>query len=249
MPDWTPKQLAAIQARNRSILVSAAAGSGKTTVLIERVMSLLRAGAQIDRMLVVTFTRAAASEMRERLQKALTREARQDRALKKQRDLLGSADISTLHQFCIKIIRQHFQAVEADPMGRVGDEGLLKSLLDRAVEEEMELLYAAPDPDGQQLIDQYRDMQIDDMLRRLYTFLRSQEAPWAWMEGHLAQMDAADPRPAPPPRWPNSASPWPSGRTAPRATCATPRPTWRQRRPWPGSWSKTAACRRTGRRS
>jgi len=193
MPDWTPKQLAAIQARNRSILVSAAAGSGKTTVLIERVMSLLRAGAQIDRMLVVTFTRAAASEMRERLQKALTREARQDRALKKQRDLLGSADISTLHQFCIKIIRQHFQAVEADPMGRVGDEGLLKSLLDRAVEEEMELLYAAPDPDGQQLIDQYRDMQIDDMLRRLYTFLRSQEAPWAWMEGHLAQMDAADP--------------------------------------------------------
>ena len=188
MPDWTPKQLDAIEARNRSILVSAAAGSGKTTVLIERVMSLLRAGATIDRMLVVTFTRAAASEMRERLQKSLTREARQNRALKKQRDLLGSADISTLHQFCIKIIKQHFQAVDADPMGRVGDEGLLKGLLDRAVQEEMELLYEAPDADGQQLIDQYKDTQIDDMLRRLYGFLRAQEAPWTWIDAHLARM-------------------------------------------------------------
>ena len=188
MPDWTPKQLDAIEARNRSILVSAAAGSGKTTVLIERVMSLLRAGATIDRMLVVTFTRAAASEMRERLQKSLTREARQNRALKKQRDLLGSADISTLHQFCIKIIKQHFQAVDADPMGRVGDEGLLKGLLDRAVQEEMELLYETPDADGQQLIDQYKDTQIDDMLRRLYGFLRAQEAPWTWIDAHLARM-------------------------------------------------------------
>ena len=85
MPEWTPKQRAAIQARNRSILVSAAAGSGKTTVLIERIMALLREGVGIEHMLVVTFTRAAASEMRERLQRVLTEEARSNKALKAQR--------------------------------------------------------------------------------------------------------------------------------------------------------------------
>ena len=90
MPEWTPKQRAAIQARNRSILVSAAAGSGKTTVLIERIMALLREGVGIEHMLVVTFTRAAASEMRERLQRVLTEEARSNKALKAQRDRLGT---------------------------------------------------------------------------------------------------------------------------------------------------------------
>ena len=192
MPEWTPKQRAAIQARNRSILVSAAAGSGKTTVLIERIMALLREGVGIEHMLVVTFTRAAASEMRERLQRVLTEEARSNKALKAQRDRLGTADISTLHQFCIKLIRRHFQAVGTDPMAGVGDEGLLKSLLDRALSEEMEALYEQPDEDGSRLIDQYTDVQIEDMVRKLYVFLRAQEDPWEWLDHHLEQADRVE---------------------------------------------------------
>ncbi|NLA54107.1 MAG: UvrD-helicase domain-containing protein, partial [Clostridiales bacterium] len=181
MPEWTTKQLAAIQARNRSILVSAAAGSGKTAVLIERIMAMLREGKEIDRMLVVTFTRAAATEMRERLLKTLLPEAMQSKALKVQRDRLGSADISTLHQFCIKLIRRHFQAVGADPQSKVGDDGLLKSLLERALQDEMEAMYESPDEDSLCLIDQYSDMQIEDLFYRLHTFLMSQEKPWQWL--------------------------------------------------------------------
>lgn len=197
MPEWTPKQRAAIEARNRSILVSAAAGSGKTTVLIERIMALLREGVGIDRMLVVTFTRAAAGEMRERLQRTLTAEARQNKALKAQRDRLGTADISTLHQFCIKLIRRHFQAVGADPMSGVGDESLLKSMQDRALSEEMEALYEQPDEDGACLINQYTDVQIEEMVRKLYLFLRAQEEPWAWLDEQLRDAPAEDIRTQP----------------------------------------------------
>ncbi len=191
MPDWTPAQKAAITARSRSILVSAAAGSGKTTVLIERIMTMLREGTDIRSMLVVTFTKAAAGEMRERLMKALAGEARGSAALRAQRAALGSADISTLHQFCIQLIRRHFQAAGTDPESAVGDSGLLASLLARALEEEMEALYAQPDEDGQHLIDQYEDTQIEQMVRALYTFLRAQEAPFEWLEA-CAQAPAPD---------------------------------------------------------
>ena len=182
MPEWTSKQLSAIRARNRSVLVSAAAGSGKTAVLIERIMAMLREGQDIQRMLVVTFTRAAASEMRERLMRTLTQEAAQNKALKVQRDRLGSSDISTLHQFCIKLIRQHFQAVGADPQSKVGDEGLLKTLLERALHDEMEAMYENPDEDALCLIEQYTDMQIESMFYRLHSFLMSQENPWEWLQ-------------------------------------------------------------------
>ncbi len=185
MPEWTQKQKAAIASRNHSILVSAAAGSGKTAVLIERILALLREGIDIEQMLVVTFTKAAAGEMRERLQKALTRESRGDAALRAQRARIGSADISTLHQFCIKLIRRHFQVAGTDPESAVGDAGLLSSLQSRALDEEMELLYAQPDEDARRLIEQYEDAQIEEMARSLYTFLRAQEAPWEWLEKQL----------------------------------------------------------------
>ena len=105
MPNWTPQQQQAISARNRTILVSAAAGSGKTAVLVERIVQLIREGWRMDRMLIVTFTKAAAAEMRQRLNKRLVREAQSDpeimgRAL----DDLESTEISTIHAFCQKII-------------------------------------------------------------------------------------------------------------------------------------------------
>ena len=99
MPQWTEQQQQAIQARNGTLLISAAAGSGKTAVLVERIMSLLREGASLDRMLIVTFTRAAAAEMRQRLHRRLSQEAEQEPGWTRQLDLLPQAQISTIHGF------------------------------------------------------------------------------------------------------------------------------------------------------
>ena len=190
MPEWTLKQQDAIRARNRDILVSAAAGSGKTSVLIERLMSLLRGGASLDRMLVVTFTRAAASEMRQRLNQALQQEAGESRHLRRQYAMIGRADISTLHTFCKKLIKRHFQAVGADPMCDVADEIRSGALREKAMQEVMEALYVSPGPDGQCLIDQYSDTQIEEMLKDLYSFLMAQDKPWAWLEEQLQLPDS-----------------------------------------------------------
>ena len=190
MSRWSDQQQAAIDARNRQILVSAAAGSGKTSVLIERLMSLLRGGTSLERMLVVTFTQAAASEMRKRLGEALTKEAPKDRHLRKQRAALKRCDIGTLHGICKKIIDRHFQAAELDPMARVGDEARLKALRERALAEVMEELYENPGPDGQRLVDQYTDLMIEQMVRQLHFFLMSQDSPWQWLEAAQKLPDA-----------------------------------------------------------
>ena len=100
MPTWTPAQQQAIDARNSETLVSAAAGSGKTAVLIEHVLGLLREGGRVDRLLIITFTRAAAAELRERLTVALEKEAVADRHLRAQMRAVRHAQICTLHVFC-----------------------------------------------------------------------------------------------------------------------------------------------------
>ena len=110
MPQWTDEQRRAIEARGQSVLLSAAAGSGKTTVLVERVLRLVVGdGADVDRMLVVTFTRAAASDMRAKLASGLgARAAAGDARCRDQLLKLESASISTLHAFCADFLRIHF---------------------------------------------------------------------------------------------------------------------------------------------
>jgi ATP-dependent helicase/nuclease subunit A len=125
---WTKEQLAAIETTGCNLLVSAAAGAGKTAVLVERVIRLLCRSdnpVDIDRMLVVTFTEAAAAEMRERIASALEKEisVSYHLALSKQLSLLNGASISTLHSFCLEVIRRYFYLLEdADPSFRVADE-------------------------------------------------------------------------------------------------------------------------------
>ncbi|MHC1787255.1 MAG: UvrD-helicase domain-containing protein [Christensenellales bacterium] len=191
MPKWTAEQREAIAARSHQVLVSAAAGSGKTSVLVERVMTLLRGGASLERILIVTFTKAAAGEMRERLSLLLSEEARHDAHLRRQYAAINRADISTLHTFCGKIIRRYFQAAGADPLSRV-DDSRAAALRERAMAEVMEALYESPGEDGQCLIDQYDGGQIEEMLQLLYTFLMAQDSPWAWLEEHLALPSAAE---------------------------------------------------------
>lgn len=191
MPKWTDRQQAAIAARNPSVLVSAAAGSGKTSVLIERIMDMLRKGASLERMLVVTFTRAAASDMRQRLLKALSQEARGSRHLRAQYQALGRGDIGTLHQFCSKLIKRYFQAVGADPASVTGDESRTNPLFERALEEELEALYQSPGEDGQQLIEQYQDTELEQLVTTLHRFLMSLDDPWGWVEEQLAHQQGA----------------------------------------------------------
>ncbi|MDD2429678.1 MAG: UvrD-helicase domain-containing protein [Eubacteriales bacterium] len=185
MTNWTAAQMAAIGARNRDILVSAAAGSGKTTVMIERVMSLLRSGASLERMLIVTFTRAAAGEMRDRLTRALAREAEDNLPLRDQYDRIGQAHISTLHTFCISVLRRHFQEAGADPLSRTADDNVTGALLDRALSEAVDAFYEEPDDDAQMLIDQFSDAAITDMARQLHSFLMAQAEPWEWLQKAL----------------------------------------------------------------
>ncbi|MFR3406853.1 MAG: UvrD-helicase domain-containing protein [Christensenellales bacterium] len=115
MPKWTDQQRDAIADRGHSLIVCAAAGSGKTAVLVERIVQLVREGCPIENMLVVTFTNAAAGEMRQRIGEALSRAAREEPALGEQVMALFRASISTLHRFCGSLLREHFQALAIDP--------------------------------------------------------------------------------------------------------------------------------------
>ena len=120
---WTEEQRRAIETRNTNILLSAAAGSGKTTVLVARVLDLIQSGAgDIDRMLIVTFTRAASSDMRAKLSRELGRRAAGgDARCRDQQLLLDRASISTLHGFCADFLRTHFESAGVDPAFRVLD--------------------------------------------------------------------------------------------------------------------------------
>ena len=184
---FTAAQQAAISARNPDVLVSAAAGSGKTAVLVERVLSLLREGGRIDRMLIVTFTRAAAGEMRERLSDKLEKEGEKDPHLRRQFMLMPRARICTLHVFCYGILREHFEAVGIDPMCRIADQDKLEAMHKRAVDQAMEEMYASPDADARALAEQFEDAQIEQMLRQTENFLLAQAEPFVWAEKSIRE--------------------------------------------------------------
>ena len=151
---WTDKQEKAITDRGHDLLVAAAAGSGKTAVLVERIKTLiLEDKCPIDRMLIVTFTNAAASEMKEKIEKAIRDEIRELSAsgdpgkredislLKRQLDLLPSANISTFHAFSMEIVRRFFFVIGCEPDFRICDETNSVILEDKAMNMLMEKLY------------------------------------------------------------------------------------------------------------
>lgn len=142
---FTEEQERAITLRDKNILVSAAAGSGKTAVLVERIIRMISEGehpADIDRLLVVTFTSAAASEMRERITDAISEKLSaepENEHLQRQSALIHNAQITTIHSFCLFVIRNHFQEIGLDPAFRVADEGeiglLMQDVLGKVLEE------------------------------------------------------------------------------------------------------------------
>ena len=140
---FTKEQQAAIDAQGRT-LVSASAGSGKTTVMIEKIIQLIKSGVGVDEILAVTFTKKAASQMKEKLCKVLIEEinkpeasAERRDALKKQLSEVPNADVSTIHSFCAKLLRRHFYAAGVDNAFRVisGDDAEGMVLKSEALEE------------------------------------------------------------------------------------------------------------------
>ena len=141
---FTESQQLVIDSRHENILVSAAAGSGKTAVLVERIIQMIsreKDPVDIDRLLIVTFTKAAASEMRERISNGIgERLAKhpENQHLQRQSALLHNAQITTIDSFCLFVIRNHFQEIGLDPAFRVADEGEVKLLMQDAMEEVLE---------------------------------------------------------------------------------------------------------------
>ena len=141
MPNWTKEQLDAITDRGHSLIVCAAAGSGKTAVLVERILALVKEGADIASFLIVTFTRAAAAELRQRISNALSKaiaERPDDKRLFKQLTSLGSAHISTIDSFYSDVVRRNSERLDIPPSLRVADDTeltpLRKITMDKAIE-------------------------------------------------------------------------------------------------------------------
>ena len=199
---WTEEQEKVIQLRNRSLLVSAAAGSGKTAVLVQRIISMVMDEVHpldIDRLLVVTFTNAAAAEMRERVGTAIEAALEKNpynQHLQRQLTLVHNAQITTIDSFCIRILRDHFHKIDLEPGFRIADEGELKLLREDVCEAVLEEFYEKADPEFLRFADSYsqakNDLQIKEMVLKLFHYSESYPWPEEWLESCVQQYEAAD---------------------------------------------------------
>ncbi|WP_214854180.1 helicase-exonuclease AddAB subunit AddA [Exiguobacterium sp. s166] len=196
---WTDEQQRAIDARGGHILVSAAAGSGKTAVLVERLTQRVinqEDPLTADRILVATFTNAAAKEMKTRVIEAIEakiKDAPDDLYLKKQRQMMNRAQITTIHSFCLSILRENYYRIGLDPAFRIAEEAELLLLQDDVLEEVFENYYALADPAFYELIDSYTSDRDDQamltLISNLYRFSRSLPDPEAFYDHLIAQYD------------------------------------------------------------
>lgn len=186
---WTPDQRAAIESRDVNLLVSAAAGSGKTTVLVERVVSLVAEGHDIEGFLIVTFTRAAAADMRAKLVKGLTQAAEADPRLREQAERAERAHIGTLHSFCTDLLRLQFQAAGIDPGFRVLDEIEGRQLLAKSLEQVLEEGYQQPDAGFEALAARRKPEELAQLLETVYRFILARPDPFQWLEQALQALE------------------------------------------------------------
>lgn len=192
---WTEEQLRAISEDNCNLLVAAAAGAGKTAVLVERIIRKMTQRSQpvdIDRLLIVTFTNAAAAEMRERIGAALNalleNPSQQAQLLHRQLALLGRAQITTIHSFCLEVIRGYFHYIDLDPGFRIADETESVLLKLEALEEIFEERYESENLDEAflKLVECYSgskdDQKLLDTVLSIYDFVRSHPHPQKWLQ-------------------------------------------------------------------
>ena len=189
---WTKAQLNAINAREKNILVSAAAGSGKTAVLVERVIQRIldiNDATDVDRLLVVTFTNAAAAEMKTRISKKLSEILKaqpNNLNVLKQLSLLPTAQICTIDSFCINLVRENFFSLDIEQDFKILDEAQAQLLEREVIEELIEELYENDDEKFKDLVELLSTTKNDDELintiRKINNFISSQPFPFYWLE-------------------------------------------------------------------
>lgn len=187
---FSKSQQTVIDLRNKNILVSAAAGSGKTTVLVERIINLIiNENEDIDKFLIVTFTNAAASGMKQKIHKALVKEVLKGSGndhLRKQLNMLSKSSISTIHSFCIDVVRRNFHVVGIDPNFRIGDVNEVDILLNDAIDEVLENAYAQKTEGFIRLVESFTgnrgDKELNEIIKDVYKFILSFPDPLKWLE-------------------------------------------------------------------
>ncbi|MFC3040656.1 helicase-exonuclease AddAB subunit AddA [Virgibacillus xinjiangensis] len=195
MVNWTREQEQAIYTDGKDVLVAAAAGSGKTAVLVERIIQkLLRSEnpVEIDSLLVVTFTNAAAQEMRNRVGEALEAALADNPSsmhLKKQLSMLQTASISTLHSFCLDVIRQYAYLLDIDPAFRIADDMEADLIKQEVLDDLFERWYGSEAEQQEkffQVVDRFSsdrsDVQVEDLILKLYEFAMQNPDPEGWLE-------------------------------------------------------------------
>ena len=188
---WTDEQLLAIETRGKNLLVAAAAGSGKTAVLVERIIKIITDDnnpVDIDKLLVVTFTNAAASEMRERIGDAISKKLEEmpdSKMLQRQLAFLNKSNITTIHSFCLDIIKNNFHLIDLDPGFRIGDETECTLIKQDVLIELFEDKYDKEDEGFLNLIEAYctnrDDERLKEIVLKLYNFSMSGPWPSVWL--------------------------------------------------------------------
>ncbi len=199
---WTKEQQDVIDSRNCNLLVAAAAGSGKTAVLVERIIKIItdkQNKVDIDSLLVVTFTKAAAAEMRERIGDAIGKELEKDPEnvhLQKQLILLNKASITTIHSFCLEVIKSNFHKIDLDPNFRIGDETECSILKLETIEEVFEEFYEKKEDDFYRLVESYSekrgDNNLQSMVLSIYSFIMSSPNPIKWLDDSIELFNIDD---------------------------------------------------------
>ncbi len=192
---WTKAQKKVIDARDKNVLVSAAAGSGKTAVLVERIIGMISEGENpmdVDSLLVVTFTNAAAGQMRERIAKALDKKLMlepDNEHLQKQLALLQGAHITTIHSFCLNVMRNYFHLIDLDPSFKIADEAEVTLMKSDVMADLLEKWYEEGREDFHDFIESYSrsksDEPVEELILQLYSFSRSNPWPGQWLDEKL----------------------------------------------------------------
>ena len=201
--EWTKEQQQAINKNKSNILVAAAAGSGKTAVLVERIINkILNEKIDIDKLLVVTFTNAAASEMRERILNAIYKKIDESeneeevQNLQKQVVLLNKASICTIDSFCLDVVRNNFFEIDISPNFRIADTAEIELLKQEVLEELFEEKYEEKNEDFQKLIKTYTsyrdDTPLKDLILKIYSYISSSPYPKKWLDDAIERFNIID---------------------------------------------------------
>ena len=202
---WTTEQEQVIAARNCNLLVSAAAGSGKTAVLVERIITRLIEGEDplnVDQLLVVTFTEAAAAEMKERIRGAIEKKLEEEPEnihLQRQATLIHHARITTIHSFCLSVVRDYFHTIDLEPGFRTMEEGERKLLMQEVMEELLEEEYRKGEASFTDFVEMAAtgrdDRKVEELILNLYEFSRSNPDPETWLCDSIQSYEEAENQP------------------------------------------------------